>query len=69
MFISGIAIRAALLEDPFELKTLDENPSFLDLSSQEILETAQRLGEAIRIQTVSYNETVLNITALELFHE
>ena len=70
LFFIGLVIRTALLkEGPFVLQKLDQNPTFLNLSRNEVEAMSKRLGGAIQIPTISYNQTFLNTTALGKFHE
>ena len=70
LFFIALAIRTALLkEGPFVLQKLDHNPDFLNLSRNEIKEMSKRLGDAIKIPTISYNQTSLSTTELGKFHE
>ena len=70
LFFIALAIRTALLKDsPFVLQKLDHNPDFLNLSRNEIKEMSKRLGDAIKIPTISYNQTSLSTTELGKFHE
>ena len=60
----GLMINAAVVNEKYQRLNLDPTPSFIDANQSVIWERAERLGAAIKIKTISYNQTWQNMDEL-----
>ena len=67
--IIGLMINAALVEEKFQRITLDPNPSLINANKSVIWQRAERLAEAIKLKTISHNQTLQNKEELEKINE
>ena len=59
-----LVINASLVTEKFERQQLDPSPMLMNSSEEVILARAKRLGEAIKIKSVSYNSSKQETTEL-----
>lgn len=70
VFILAVVIRTAVVEDPFHLEPLsDDEVSLIAPSDNVKLEWARRLGDAIKIRTISYNDSHISSDEFKQLHE
>ena len=66
--IIGITIRAAVEKERFQRIVLDPNPSLIDSNQSVIWQRARTLGQAIKFNTISYNQTYQITEQIEKIH-
>ncbi len=70
LLVVAILIRTALVEPRFELMRLSADPPvFMNLTDDDKLDMAKRLGEAIQLKTISIDADTQNETALALMRD
>ena len=70
VFVLAVVIRTAVIEDPFHIDPLSNDEVSLIAPSDNVkLEWAKRLGDAIKIKTISYNESHVSSDELKQLHE
>ena len=67
--IIGITIRAAVEEQRFQRIILDPNPSFINSNQSVIWQRAKTLGQAIKFNTISYNQSYQITEEIEKIHK
>ena len=67
--IIGIMIRAAVENERFQRIVLDPNPSFISGNQSVVWKRAKTLGDAIKFQTISYNQTYQIAEEIERIHK
>ena len=67
--IIGILIKTAVEKERFQRIILDPNPSLIKSNQSVIWQRARTLGEAIKMKTISHNQTWQNTEELIRLHE